>query len=259
VDEVILPRFVQSGLLRSAEGFYHAFLGIDPLPGRGEEERLRAVFSVPPDRIGVLRQVHSGIALEREEGDEGIPGGGRREGDSLWTAETGTGAAVRTADCVPILFAHPGLGLCGAIHAGWRGLTAGVIGSTVEGIDARFGDSAVEGILAAVGPSARGCCYEVGEEVADLLRRLPGGATHLRKGGSPGKWLADLPSLAVEMLAGAGIPRHRLEAVGPCTVCSRDFHSWRREKSLTGRQLSFIYKVEISSVGRHSPRNGRTP
>lgn len=252
---MILPRFVQSGLLRSAEGFYHAFLGIDPLPGRGEEERLRSVFSVPPDRIGVLRQVHSGIALEWEEEDAGIPGGGRREGDALWTAESGTGAAVFTADCVPILFAHHGLGLCGAIHAGWRGLAAGVIESTVKGIAARFGDSATGGILAAAGPSARGCCYEIGEEVADLLRPLPGGGRHLRKGRTPGRWMADLPSLTVETLAGAGIPRKRLETVGPCTVCSRDFHSWRREKTLTGRQLSFIYRMEIP--GGHNPHQSR--
>lgn len=253
---MILPRFVQSGRLRSAERFYHAFLGIDPLPGRDEEERLRSIFSVPPGRIGILRQVHSAIALEREEGDAGIPGGGRREGDALWTAEDGSGAAVYTADCVPILFAHPGLGLCGAIHAGWRGLAAGIVQGTVAGIAARFGDSAIGGILAAAGPSARGCCYEIGEEVADLLRPLPGGGRHLRKGSSPGRWMADLPALAADVLAGAGILRERLEIVGPCTVCSRDFHSWRREKSLTGRQLSFIYKTEIHG-GDNNPHQGR--
>jgi len=256
---VILPLFVQSGLLRSAEGFHHAFLGIDPLPGRGEEELLRSVFSVPPDRIGVLRQVHSGIALEREEGDAGIPGGGRREGDALWTAEAGTGVGVFTADCVPILLAHPGLGLCGAIHAGWRGLAAGVVESTVESIAARFGGSVTGGFLAAAGPAARGCCYEIGEEVADLLRRRSGGGRRLRKGHSPDRWMADLPLLAADALAGSGIPRERLETAGPCTVCSRDFHSWRREKSLTGRQLGFIYRMENPGGDRNSHQNRRDP
>lgn len=241
---MILPRFVQSGLLRSAEGFHHAFLGIDPLAGRGEADRMRSVFSIPPDRIGILRQVHSGTVLEWAEGDGGIPGEGRRDGDALWSAGAGTGVGVFTADCVPILLVHPGVGLCAAIHAGWRGLRAGIIASTVGAISARFGDSAISGMIAAAGPSARGCCYEIGEEVADLLRPLPGGR-HLGKGRTRGRWMADLPAMAVEALAGAGIPRESLETAGPCTVCSRDFHSWRREKSLTGRQLSFIYRMEI--------------
>jgi len=256
---VILPRFVQSGLLRSAEGFYHAFLGIDPLRGRGEEECLRTIFSVPPDRIGTLRQVHSRVALEREESDGGISAGGRREGDALWTDEAGAGVAVRTADCVPVLFAHPGLGFCGAVHAGWRGLAEGILEAVLGRIAERFGDSAIRGILAAAGPSARGCCYEIGEEVAERLQPLPGGDRHLRRGRTGGCWMADLPALAVQGLRDAGIPRERIEIAGPCTVCSRDFHSWRREKSLTGRQVSFIYKVEPHGGGSHPPRNRSTP
>jgi len=254
---VILPRFLQSGLLRSAEGFYHAFQGIDPLRGRGEEERLRSVFAVPPGRIGTLRQVHSRVVLEREEPDAGNLEEGRREGDALWTAEPGTGVAVRTADCVPVLFAHPGLGFCGAIHAGWRGLAAGILEATLRCLADRFGEGAMHGMFAAAGPSARGCCYEIGGEVAEGLRALPGGDRHLRPGRTAGRWMADLPALAVRGLSDRGIPRERIEIVGPCTVCSRDFHSWRREKSLTGRQLSFIYKVDDPGGNAHPRRNGR--
>jgi len=251
---MILPRMVQSPLLRSASGVFHVFQGIDPQPGRGEEERLRAVFCVPPDRVGTLLQVHSGTALQMEEGDAWD---GRRAGDALWTAVPGTGAGVYTADCVPVLLAHPGVPVCAAIHAGWRGLAADVIGEAVRAIAARFGSSAPDRILAAAGPSARGCCYEIGEEVADLLAPLPGGGRHLRKGGAPGKWTADLPSLAAEALVVSGIPRDRLEIAGPCTVCSRAFHSWRREKSLTGRQLSFIYIAGPPGGGADPRRSGR--
>lgn len=238
---MIVPHLVQSPVLRATRGVYHGFLGIDPVRGRRQEETLRAVFALPPDRVGTLRQIHSGIALEMEEGDA-LPGGQvRREGDALWTAVPGTGVGVHTADCVPILLANPGLPLCAAIHAGWRGFAADVVGATLRGIAGRFGCSASEGIVGAAGPAARGCCYEVGEEVADLLAPLPGAARCLRRGGGTGRWTADLPSLAVEALVGCGIRRERVEATGPCTVCSRTFHSYRREKSLTGRQLSFIY------------------
>jgi len=238
---MIIPRFVQSPLLRSVPGLYHAFLGIDPLPERGDAGRLQSVFAISPSRVGTLRQVHSATVLEWTEGDA-VPGAdGKRKGDALFTAAHGTGVGIRTADCVPILIAVPEVGACAAVHAGWRGLAAGIVGETVRRLSGRFGIAASGGLVAAAGPSARGCCYEIGEEVADLLRQLPGGGRFLSRGKSAGKWMADLASLALEGLAAAGVPGENLEAVGPCTVCSRSFHSYRREKSLTGRQLSFIY------------------
>ena len=252
-----LPYFVQSPLLRAVPGVYHAFTGVDPVRGRGSRDRLRQVFSVPPSRLGTLRQVHSGTAREMAETDGDVPGRRWREGDALWTAATGTGVGVRTADCVPLLLAHPDLPVCAAVHAGWRGMVAGVVGETVRAIAERFGSSAVGGLVAAAGPSARGCCYEIGEEVASLLRGCPGGGRHLARRGNEGKWHADLQQLALEALFAAGLSFGCVEAVGPCTVCSPRFHSFRREKSLTGRQLSFIYKWDFFSEFT-TPQN-RTP
>jgi YfiH family protein len=232
---------------------YHAFVGIDPVRARAMRDQLREVFAVPPSRLGTLRQVHSGVALEMEEGDAEVPGRRWREGDALWTAARGTGVGVRAADCVPVLLAHHELTVCAAIHAGWRGLAAGVVGETVRCIAARMGGAAASGLVAAAGPSARSCCYEVGEEVAETLRACPGGAGGLVKGKEPGKWNADLQSLAVEALLAAGLSRDRVEAAGPCTVCSPRFHSFRREKSLTGRQLSFIYRWDFPGIVRSHP------
>ena len=238
----MLPHFVQSPLLRTVPGVYHAFVGVDPVRGRALRDQLREVFAVPPSRLGTLRQVHSGVALEMEDGDAEVPGRRWREGDALWTAAPGTGVGVRTADCVPVLLAHPGMPVCAAIHAGWRGIAAGVVGETVRRIAERMGAGAASGLVAAAGPCARGCCYEVGEEVAETLRASPGGERHLAKGRAPGKWNVDLQALAVESLRSAGLSKSRVEAAGPCTVCSPRFHSFRREKTLTGRQLSFIYR-----------------
>jgi YfiH family protein len=239
------PFFVQSPLLRAVPGVYHAFPGIDPVRGRGLRDQLRQAFSVPPSRVGTLRQVHSATALEMRETDADIPGRRWREGDSLWTTTPGTGVGIRTADCVPVLLAHPSLHVCAAIHAGWRGMTAGVIGEAVRRIAAAFGPEAVAGLVAAAGPSAKGCCYEVDEDVAEPLRACPGGDLRLSKGKKAGKWNADLQLLAVDALLAACLPPRNVEAVGPCTVCSPRFHSFRREKSLTGRQRSFIYKWDF--------------
>jgi YfiH family protein len=236
-----LPRFVQSPLLRSARGVYHAFLGVDPASGRGRAERLAEVFSVSAESVGTLKQVHSAAVLAFEPGDGDVPGGRKREGDALWTAERGTGVGVHTADCVPVLLAHREIPLAVAIHAGWRGLAGGIVSGAIRAVSAVLGESALPGLVAAAGPCARGCCYEVGDETAEALSGLHGAAGGIRRGGSPGKWMADLRAIALSELAAAGVPAAQAEGVGPCTICSPGFHSWRREKSLTGRQLSFIY------------------
>jgi YfiH family protein len=236
-----LPHFEQSPLLRSVPGVYHAFLGVDPVEGRGRRERLREVFSIAAETVGTLKQVHSASVLFFEPGDGDVPGGWKREGDALWTSRPGTGVGVHTADCVPILLAHREIRLAAAVHAGWRGLAAGIVEGTVRAVAARFGDAAVEGIVAAAGPCARGCCYEIGEETAEALLGLSGNASLLRKGKSPGKWTADLQAIALEALRTAGSPAGQTGAAGPCTICSPRFHSFRREKSTTARQLSFLY------------------
>jgi YfiH family protein len=238
---VILPHFIQSPMLRSVPGVYHAFLGLDPAEGRGRKKRLPEGFSIPAETVGTLKQVHSAVVLAFESGDGDIPGGRKREGDALWTATPGSGVGVHTADCVPILLAHREIPFAAAVHAGWRGLSAGIVEATVRSVADRLGEAAIEGLAAAAGPCARGCCYEVGEETAEALEGLPGVRAALRKGSMPGKWFADLQAIALSALAAAGVPRRQAEGVGPCTVCSPHFHSYRREKTLTGRQLSFIY------------------
>jgi len=235
-----LPHFVQSPLLRSVPWVYHAFLGVDPVEGRGRRERLREVFSIAAETVGTLKQVHSSSVLSFEAGDGDVPGGWKREGDALWTESPGTGVGVHTADCVPILLAHRKIPVAAAVHAGWRGFAAGIVEETVRVLSARFGDAAVGGIVAVAGPCARGCCYEVGEETAEALRGLPGEASLLKKK-AMGKWTADLQGLALAALQGVGIPAGQTEAAGPCTICSPRFHSFRREKSTAARQLSFLY------------------
>jgi YfiH family protein len=188
-----------------------------------------------------MKQIHSSVVLAYDRRDGEITGGGKREGDALWSASPGTGVAVRTADCVPILLAHRGSPMIAAVHAGWRGLAAGIVREAVRSISEPFGKEGVSGIVAAAGPCARGCCYEVGEETAEALHALPGAAAAVRKGVVPGKWFADLQAIALAALVEAGVSSSHAEGIGPCTVCSPCFHSFRREKTLTGRQLSFIY------------------
>ncbi|MCL1926128.1 MAG: peptidoglycan editing factor PgeF [Syntrophorhabdaceae bacterium] len=234
-----LPYFIQSPLLRAVPGVYHAFPGVDPAGGRALKEQLAEAFAVFSASVGTLKQIHSVIVRQFEPDDTGAPGAGSREGDALWTETPGTGVGVRTADCVPILIAHRRIPLAAAVHAGWRGLASGIVRETIRALDKRIGKEAVCDLVVAVGPCARACCYEVGEETADALASVSAAA--LRKGEKPGKWFADLQAAALSALAATGIPAARLEGIGPCTICSPFFYSFRREKTLAARQLSFIY------------------
>ncbi len=236
-----LPSFVQSPRLLAVGGVFHAFLGVDPVAGRDADAALRGVFSVSPSRVGTLRQVHGAVVREMEADDAPPEADGKREGDALWTAAPGTGAGVFTADCAPILLVHPGTRAVAAIHAGWRGLVAGVVGEAVDALVSGAG-AVREELVAAVGPCARGCCYEVGPEVAAALRRLPGGERWVTPAAG-GKAMADVMELSACALRAAGLRPERTGTAGPCTVCGPSFRSYRREKGLTGRQLSFIYIV----------------
>lgn len=103
-------------------------------------------------------QVHAaGVAVIDAASEPVITGA-----DALITERTGIALAVLVADCVPILLVDRVTPRIGVVHAGWRGLAAGVVDATI----ARM---ATPGIAAFIGPSIGPCCFEVGDEVADAM------------------------------------------------------------------------------------------
>jgi YfiH family protein len=155
-----------------------------------------------------------------------LHGGGAQttvEADGQVTAERGLGLIAFTADCLPV--AVGGDGCVAMLHAGWRGLAAGVLEEGVRALRA-IGNG---GELAAViGPGAGRCCYEVGEEVHAAFGDAYMHHTHL-----------DLKAAARDRLEAAGVADVRdLEL---CTVCDERFFSHRREGALAGRQAGVAW------------------
>jgi YfiH family protein len=148
--------------------------------------------------------------------------------DGLWTDEPGRGMLLLTADCMPIAIARaderrPALAI---LHAGWRGLLAGVAGSGVRAL-------AGGRLVAAIGPCIGPCCYEVGEEVAEPYREAFGDDV-VRDG------RLDLGTAAERALRAAGV--ERVDRLDPCTSCNPDrFFSHRRDRGRTGRQGVIAY------------------
>jgi polyphenol oxidase len=177
-------------------------------------------------------QVH-GAAVVRA--DDGGPLG---EADAALATRPGVSVGVVTADCVPVLVAAGGA--VAAVHAGWRGLAAGVIPRAVAALDEAAPGAA---LVAAVGPCIRGCCYEVDGPVLDALGARFGGALDAAlRPARPGHALLDLAALARAALLAAGIEEERVGVVaGACTRCdAARFHSYRRDGPAAGRLLSWI-------------------
>lgn len=149
------------------------------------------------------------------------------EFDGQVTSSREVVCAVRTADCLPVaLFSSSAAGV---IHAGWRGLAAGVLAAGVEAVR-----SAGDGPLAAViGPGARSCCYEVGDEVHEAFAGLGPGARAGRN--------ADLPWVAAEQLRQLGVDE--VADLEVCTICAAgpQWHSHRRDGAEAGRSLALAW------------------
>jgi YfiH family protein len=192
----------------------------------------------PPDAVTRPRQVHGRAVHEaRRPGDAAAV-----EADAIVCRVAGLAVGVVTADCVPVLLAAGGGRAVAAVHAGWRGLTAGVVTAGVEALAAAAGPAA--GVVAAIGPHVGPCCYEVDEPVLAAVRErftagVPDGA--LRPGRAGHAWL-DLGWLAVAELARAGVPADAIgRAAARCTACDAErFHSFRRDGPRSGRLLHFV-------------------
>ena len=162
-----------------------------------------------------------------------------QEADFLVTDRPGTTIGVLTADCVPVLIADPvGAGVA-AVHAGWRGLVAGVLEQAVAALTSCC-SARPDRLVAALGPSIGPCCFEVGHDVADQFSAHFGHDQGTVAQADPRPHV-DLWRAARLALERAGLlPPHIADPPG-CTMCAPDqFHSYRRDGARIGQQLSYI-------------------
>jgi YfiH family protein len=196
-------------------------------PASVAENRGRAVSAAGGDPAAATMawQVHGRNVREVT----GEPAGGRflepgaepfPRSDGLATSLRGRPMMLLTADCIPVAIARADGDRLAVLHAGWRGLEAGIV---------EAGAGTVGGeIVAAVGPGAGPCCYEVGDDVADRLRvRFGADVVRDRK--------ADLWLCARRALEAAGAAD--VAVAGECSMCNPDrYFSHRRDRGVTGRQ-----------------------
>lgn len=198
----------------------------------------------PPDRVTELaaatpaelghawaKQVHSATVLTVS--GAGLAGAG----DALVTGTPGLALSVVTADCVPVLIAA-GVRLA-AIHAGWRGIAAGVVAATVRRLTAE-GAPPTERWVAWLGPAIGGCCYEVGPDVAERVAAASTPDAVLDWPGADRPHL-DLLRAVSHQLAAAGVAEMR--PMIACTRCDAErLWSYRRDGEAAGRNLALAWR-----------------
>jgi YfiH family protein len=190
--------------------------------------RLCEAVGADPDGATMAWQRHGATVTRARPRGIVTPGTVYDHCDGLWSDEQGRAMLLLTADCMPIALARedaaqPALGI---LHAGWRGLLAGIAAAGARALGTRR-------LAAAIGPSIGPCCYEVGEEVATPFREAFGDDV-VRDG------RLDLWTSAERALRAAGV--ERVERCDLCTSCRPErFFSHRRDHGRTGRQGVIAY------------------
>ena len=175
-----------------------------------------------------LQQVH-GVAVVKADSVSGIP-----EADASYTDQPGMVCAVLTADCLPVLVCGNGGEKLAAIHAGWRGLQAGIIQQTLSRMSCR---EVSVWLGTAIGPDH----FEVGEEVRSAFVTHDSSTRAAFKEHGQDRWLADIYKLARLQLHELGIDQ--IYGGEGCTVSdSQRFYSYRRDGAATGRMASLIWR-----------------
>jgi polyphenol oxidase len=190
-------------------------------------EHASAARAALRERLGVRRiargrQVHGAVVAHADEHD--TQRGRLAPADGQATTRTDVAVMVLTADCLPVALA--GTAAVAMLHAGWRGIAAGVL---EQGVLALRELGCDEQLAAVIGPGAGACCYEVGPEVHAALGSRARGAA------------IDLQRAAQRRLHAAGV--RDIRTVAACTICDARFFSHRREGELAGRQGGLAWRA----------------
>lgn len=216
-----------------ALGVPHAFLGRAwNVQTPHHARRAADHVGLPPGPVHLGTQCHGNVVT--------TPSHRPPQADAHLTDQADDYVAVRTADCVPILLASANGQCVAAIHAGWRGLVAGVIQAATHAMH----QHGTPPVAAAVGPCIGVDAYEVGPEVADHfapqhLVHPPGARAHL-----------DLRRAAAAQLQDAGLPASHIDVSTACTHRdTADLFSYRRSQQHPGprgHQAALIAPAHIS-------------
>ena len=206
-------------------------------PGLVRTNRQRVCGALGLGSFALARQIHGSqvehIGPERAGTGFDGPSAAMATADVLTTSIPGVAVAVLAADCVPVALADPDSGRLALVHAGWRGIAAGVVASALG----LFEDPGA--VCAVIGPAIGPDHYEVGEEVVQAVSAAADEAVVARRSGS--RSFLDLPLTVARFLTRNGV--RLVDRATECTACeSARFFSHRRDGT-SGRQAMVAVRL----------------
>jgi polyphenol oxidase len=204
--------FLESSLLKGL-GVPHGFLGVN-------QSR--------PKNLHFLRQVHGTGVLSASQASEEYSDG-RLEGDAITTEDKNKAIAVKTADCLPLLISSLDGSKVAAVHAGWRGLSSGIVLEALNSFETKGSRLKI-----CIGPNISREAFEVGPEVIEIFLSqnhvLPAHNYSLAiSKGRGDRWHFDLSLAAVLQVLHHGVDPESIEVLQVCTYSNPTYwNSFRR-------------------------------
>ena len=153
--------------------------------------------------------------------------------DGVFTSNPRVVCLIKVADCMPIFFAHKSMPFYGVVHAGWKGLTKGILkGTSIFFTEHKLKLNEID---IYIGPSIQKCCFEVSKDIID---KFPSWSIRPKKSG---KFMVNLQKIAYEELKSIGFDKKRIKINSDCSFCKKNnYYSYRRDGEKTGRMIGVI-------------------
>ena len=182
--------------------------------------------SVDSNMVAMPEQVHS--TNVKYINTPGI----HKKTDGLITDNPNIYLTLKVADCVPIYLFVPKYNIIGLIHSGWKGTVNGIIKNTIRILTSMVNDK--NDIKVLLGPSIGMCCYEVGIDVAKYF------SNEAKVMINKTKWFVGLKEEIILQLVKFGINSNNIKSINECTFENKQFHSYRRDNSRSGRMIALM-------------------
>jgi YfiH family protein len=190
------------------------------------------------DEVLFLKQTHSASGLVCTEDNLSQVRSFQDEGDFLMTHVQHIGLGVMTADCLPIVLYDSRNHAAAIVHAGWRGSAQGIVLRALESMQQEY-NTALDHLQVFFGPSAKICCYQVGQDLIAKFDDYPYASHAFQWHGE--EVFFDLPGFNKLQLESIGVKKEAFHwGYSICTICDDKFYSYRRQKEQAGRQMTVV-------------------